>query len=188
MVTFYESVSPEHHDWILEQPVFFVASAPSTGRHINLSPKGLPSSSFALLTPNEAAYVDATGSGNETISHLRENGRLTVMFCSFDAAPRILRLFCTAEVIEWNEPAFRPALSCMGLAEKCVEGARAVILLHIFKVLLVLFCFAVQFASCFLSLLFEMWLCTQIRFNIKLIQVVPLSSLAYIDYSINLRA
>jgi hypothetical protein len=153
MVTYYDSVSPDHRDWILSQSVFFVASAPSTGRHINLSPKGLPSSSFALLTPNEAAYVDATGSGNETISHLRENGRLTVMLCSFDAAPRILRLFCTGEVIEWNEPAFLPALSRIGMAEKFVDGARAVILLHIFKVLLITLGFLPSFLPSFLHFL-----------------------------------
>ncbi|KAK2735613.1 hypothetical protein FQN55_002197 [Onygenales sp. PD_40] len=130
----FPALSPDLSAWLLNQPVFFVASAPLSAKHINLSPKGLPSASFAVLSPNAAAYVDATGSGNETISHLRENGRITVMFCSFDASPRILRLFCTGTVIEWNEPAFHPLLSRMGLEGKHLESARAIISLDIFKV------------------------------------------------------
>ncbi|KAL4806801.1 hypothetical protein BDV18DRAFT_168375 [Aspergillus unguis] len=132
MPKFYQSISPDLRDWALKQKVFFTASAPLSGRHINLSPKGLPDASFAILGPNEAAYVDATGSGGETISHLHENGRITILFCSFDAAPRILRLFCTGSVIEWSDPAFRPYLGRMG--EKDLVGARAVIRLDVFKV------------------------------------------------------
>ncbi|KAM5470172.1 hypothetical protein MauCBS54593_004056 [Microsporum audouinii] len=134
MVQFYPSVSSDHQEWMLNQPVFFVASAPSRGKHINISPKGLPSTSLAILSPNEAAYLDATGSGNETISHVRENGRITVMFCSFGPAPRILRLFCTGKVVEYNDPAFRSWLSKMNLAENYIVGVRAVITLDIFQV------------------------------------------------------
>ncbi|KAK2880692.1 hypothetical protein FQN49_000461 [Arthroderma sp. PD_2] len=134
MVQYYPSISPDHQEWILKQPVYFVASAPSRGKHVNISPKGLPASSLAILTPNKAAYLDATGSGNETISHLRENGRITIMFCSFGPAPRILRLFCTGNVVEYNDPAFRPWLSDMGLAEGYIVGVRAVITLDIFLV------------------------------------------------------
>lgn len=132
MPHYYDSISPDLQTWALRQPVFFVASAPLRGRHINLSPKGLPDASLAILGPNEAAYVDATGSGNETISHIRENGRLTVMFCSFDPAPRILRFFCTGEVVEWDERRFAPLLARMG--GKAVVGARAIIRLDVFKV------------------------------------------------------
>ncbi|KAI9930606.1 hypothetical protein ASPWEDRAFT_39513 [Aspergillus wentii DTO 134E9] len=132
MPKFFSSISPEISDWALRQSVFFVASAPLAGRHVNLSPKGLPDSSFAILGPNEAAYVDATGSGSETICHLRENGRITVMFCSFEAAPRILRLFCTGSVIEWHQPEFPRYLERMG--GKKVVGARAIIRLDVFKV------------------------------------------------------
>ncbi|KAL4973300.1 DUF1446-domain-containing protein [Aspergillus desertorum] len=132
MPKFYPSISPELRDWALSQKVFFTASAPLRGRHINLSPKGLPDASFAIIGPNEAAYVDATGSGSETISHLRENGRITVLFCSFDAAPRILRFFCTGSVIEWSDPDFGPYLERMG--EKKLVGARAIIRLDVFKV------------------------------------------------------
>ncbi|KAL4928649.1 DUF1446-domain-containing protein [Aspergillus undulatus] len=132
MPKFYPSISPELRDWALKQKVFFTASAPLSGRHINLSPKGLPDASFAILGPNEVAYVDATGSGGETISHLRENGRITIMFCSFDASPRILRFFCTGSVIEWSDPDFKPYLERMG--EKELIGARAIIKLDVFKV------------------------------------------------------
>ncbi|KAE8393329.1 hypothetical protein BDV23DRAFT_149486 [Aspergillus alliaceus] len=132
MGQFYESISDDIREWALRQSVFFVASAPLRGRHINVSPKGLPDTSFAILGPNEAAYVDATGSGGETICHLRENGRITVMFCSFDKSPRILRLFCTGSVIEWTDPMFPQYLERMG--GKNIPGARAVINLCVFKV------------------------------------------------------
>jgi hypothetical protein len=130
----YDALTPDLSAWILEQPVFFVASAPSNGRHVNLSPKGRPASSLALLSSTEAAYLDATGSGNETISHVRENGRLTVMLCSFGPAPRILRLFTTARVIEWDEPEFPSLMKRMDLPQSPVEGARAIIFLDIFTV------------------------------------------------------
>ena len=78
----------------LSQKLFFTASAPSYGQHVNISPKGLPSSTFCIFGPNNAGYVDATGSGSETISHVYENGRITIMFCSFAKSPRILRFFC----------------------------------------------------------------------------------------------
>lgn len=132
MPIFYESLSDSLRDWALHQSMFFVSSAPLHGQHINLSPKGLPDSSFAVLSPNKVAYVDSTGSGCETICHLRENGRATVMFCSFDKTPRIMRLFCTGSVIEWDEPEFVPYLQAMG--GKSLLGARAVIVLDIFKV------------------------------------------------------
>ncbi|KAF7586674.1 hypothetical protein BBP40_008497 [Aspergillus hancockii] len=132
MPQFYESISDDIRDWALRQSVFFVASAPLRGRHVNLSPKGLPDSSFAILGPNEAAYVDATGSGNETISHVRENGRITVMFCSFETSPRILRFFCVGSIVEWTDPEFALVTERMG--GKSLTGARAIIRLDVFKV------------------------------------------------------
>ncbi|RAH80683.1 DUF1446-domain-containing protein [Aspergillus japonicus CBS 114.51] len=132
MPKFYPSISDDLRDWVLRQSVFFVASAPLQGRHINLSPKGLPDASLAILGPNEAAYIDATGSGSETISHVRENGRITIMFCSFDTAPGIVRFFCNGSVIEWDQPEFPQYLDRMG--GKAVVGARAIIHLDVFKV------------------------------------------------------
>lgn len=77
--------------WIGEQRVFFVASAPSDGGHVNVSPKG--HDSLRVLSTTEVAYLDLTGSGAETIAHTRENGRLTIMFSAFAGPPQILRLF-----------------------------------------------------------------------------------------------
>jgi hypothetical protein len=78
-------------DWISRQHVFFVATAPTSGGHVNLSPKG--HDVLRVLDPHRVAYLDLTGSGAETIAHLREDGRLTMMFCAFVGPPRILRLY-----------------------------------------------------------------------------------------------
>lgn len=128
----YDALSDNLRDWALRQSVFFVASAPLRGRHINVSPKGLPESSLAVLGPNQVAYVDSMGSGCETICHVRENGRVTMLFCSFDKTPRILRLYCTGSVTESDRPEFHTWLQKMG--DKELVGARAVIVLNIFKV------------------------------------------------------
>jgi hypothetical protein len=84
--------------WIAQQPLFFVASAPLSGEgHVNLSPRGLDT--LQLLGPHEVALYDLNGSGNETAAHLAENGRITLMFCAFTGAPRILRLYGRGTVI-----------------------------------------------------------------------------------------
>ena len=132
MPQFFDHLSDSLRDWALEQQLFFIASAPMNGKHINVSPKGLPASTFTVFDGNHAAYVDITGSGAETISHLYENGRATVMFCSFDSNPRIMRLFCTGEVLEYDQPGFADMLSKMG--KSSYPGARAIILLDICKV------------------------------------------------------
>src|SRR5256885_16795027 len=75
------------------QPMFFVATAPlGADGHVNVSPKGLDGT-FAVLDRDRVAYLDLTGSGIETVAHVRENGRVTLMFCAFDGPPRIVRLF-----------------------------------------------------------------------------------------------
>ena len=84
---------------IEHQKMFFVATAPLSGDGlVNLSPKGLDS--FRILGPKQVAYADLVGSGAETIAHLRENGRITFMFCTFDGPPKILRLYGHGRVIE----------------------------------------------------------------------------------------
>jgi hypothetical protein len=91
--------------FIQAQPVFFVATAPlDAGGHVNLSPKGLDT--FRVLDPHRVAYLDYPGSGAETIAHLRENGRIVVMFCAFDGPPRILRLHGRGDVVEPQDPDF----------------------------------------------------------------------------------
>jgi len=93
-----ESIDDERRIWLEEQPLFFVATAPlSPEGHVNCSPKG--GDCFRVLGPYEAAYLDFTGSGAETIAHLRENGRIVLMFCAFVGKPNIVRLHGQGTVI-----------------------------------------------------------------------------------------
>ena len=78
----YESINDRLRAFMLEQPMFFVATPPDSGGHVNLSPKGTDGT-FAVLDDRRVGYLDYTGSGIETIAHLRNNGRITVMFCAF---------------------------------------------------------------------------------------------------------
>ncbi|KKY19010.1 putative pyridoxamine phosphate oxidase [Diplodia seriata] len=133
MPKFYPSLSSDLAEWLLAQPLFFVASAPIAGAHINVSPKGDPSHSLAVINQNQVAYLDATGSGAETISHIYENGRVTLMACSFGASPRIMRLFCTGRVVERDSPQFDGWAAKTGLNEG-LKACRAIIILDIFKV------------------------------------------------------
>jgi hypothetical protein len=100
-------ITPELQRFIETQPMFFVASAPlSANGHVNISPKGLDT--FLVLGPQRIAYLDLTGSGNETAAHVMENERLTAMFCAFSGPPRIARLYCRARVVvrgseEWPD-------------------------------------------------------------------------------------
>ncbi len=88
----YEQIDERLGEWIASQCMFFVGTAPLAGDgHVNISPKG-PIGSFRVLGPQSVAYLDVVGSGAETIAHLRENGRIVIMFCAFDGRPRILRL------------------------------------------------------------------------------------------------
>jgi hypothetical protein len=101
----FSSLSPELAKWWCEQPLFFVATAPrADDGHVNLSPKGLDT--FRVLSPNRVAYLDLTGSGVETIAHLRENGRVTLMACAFGGIPRISRIYGRGSVHVAGTPAF----------------------------------------------------------------------------------
>lgn len=92
MGKFHDSIKPAHQEFIKKQHIFFVATAPlSREGRVNLSPKGLDC--FRVLSENKVAYMDLISSGNETSAHTLENGRITFMFCSFDATPNILRLY-----------------------------------------------------------------------------------------------
>ncbi len=105
MGRFYRELSSEHIEFIRAQRMFFVATAPSgeAGR-INLSPKGYES--LRVIDPRTVAYVDYPGSGNETANHLRENGRLTFMWCSFEAKPLILRTYGPGRAVEKTSSEF----------------------------------------------------------------------------------
>jgi hypothetical protein len=129
MAKWYNDITPELQKFIEAQHLFFVASAPlSADGHVNLSPKGLDS--FRVLSPNRVAYLDFTGSGNETSAHLKENGRITFMFCAFEGPPRILRLYGRGQALRpdserWNELVGHFTLSL---------GARQIIVADIDKV------------------------------------------------------
>ena len=92
MAKLIHEITTELKTFISKQRLFFVATAPmSETGHINLSPKGYDC--FRILSPIKVAYLDMTGSGNETSAHLLENQRITFMFCAFEGAPKILRLY-----------------------------------------------------------------------------------------------
>ncbi len=94
----FPALQPEHIDFIRRQKVFFVATAAlSPDHHVNVSPKG--QDTFRVLSPSRVAYLDLTGSGNETSAHLMENGRITLMFCAFEGPPMILRLYGRGRVV-----------------------------------------------------------------------------------------
>lgn len=104
MATFYDALTDKHIEFIERQHMFFVASAAAQGR-VNLSPKGMDT--FRVLDPNTVAYLDMGGSGNETSAHIQNDGRVTFMFCSFEQAPLILRLYGQGDVVrsgtsDWN--------------------------------------------------------------------------------------
>lgn len=101
----YPAIDSRLRAFVEAQRIFFVATAPSgTGGHVNLSPKGLDS--FRILDEQTVAYMDFVGSGVETIAHLRDNGRICVMFCAFEGHPTVLRLHGRGEVIEPQDRRF----------------------------------------------------------------------------------
>ncbi len=98
MGTSFDEITLELADWLGRQRIFFVATAPlAAGGLLNCSPKGMDT--FRVLGPREVAYLDLTGSGIETIAHLRENGRIVFTFCAFDGPPKIVRLHGTGEAL-----------------------------------------------------------------------------------------
>ena len=125
MAKFYARLDEQLRGFIGEQRMFFTATAPVEGR-INLSPKGMDT--FRCLDGGRrVAYLDLTGSGNETAAHLSENGRMTVMFCSFSESPLILRVYGRGRVVlpgdeEWAE--LRPHFPTL-------PGERQIVLLEV---------------------------------------------------------
>ncbi|MBE9128760.1 MULTISPECIES: pyridoxamine 5'-phosphate oxidase family protein [unclassified Coleofasciculus] len=112
MAKFYSDLNPSLQNFIQAQNIFFTATAPQHGR-INLSPKGMDT--FRCIDNKTVAYLDLTGSGNETAAHVLENGRMTLMFCSFSEKPLILRLYGQGQIIrpknrDWETvyPLFTP--------------------------------------------------------------------------------
>lgn len=123
MAKTFDLINEKLRSFMDQQRVFFVATAPLTSDgHINVSPKGI-AGTFAVLDDRTVAYLDFIGSGVETIAHLRENGRICVMFCAFEGPPRIVRLHGVGDVVEPSDEEFA------GLRERFDDyaGVRAII-------------------------------------------------------------
>jgi pyridoxamine 5'-phosphate oxidase-like protein len=114
----YASIDEKLAAWIGRQRLFFVATAPSEGGHVNVSPKG-PIGTLRILDGETVEYDDHVGSGAETIAHLRDNGRICVMLCAFEGPPRIVRLHGRGEVVP---------------AEDVGDGTRGVIRVHVERI------------------------------------------------------
>ena len=129
MAKLYDQITDSLQDFIAAQQIFFVATAPlaATG-HVNLSPKGLDS--FRVLSPQRVAYLDLTGSGNETSAHLQENGRITLMFCAFAGKPLILRLYGQGRVVLPDDAEW---IVLSGLFPE-IPGARQIVVAEIERV------------------------------------------------------
>jgi pyridoxamine 5'-phosphate oxidase-like protein len=126
----YDGIDQHQREWIAEQALFFVGSAPLDGEgHVNVSPKG-PIGTLRVLGDRTVAYLDMVGSGAETVAHIRENGRIVVMLCAFDGPPRILRLHGRGEVIPADDDRFGDLYERAGFdAPHDVEAARRAIIL-----------------------------------------------------------
>lgn len=125
----YELIDNKLQNWIQQQHMFFVATAPlGKEGHINCSPKG--GDSFRVLSDTEVAYQDLTGSGAETIAHLEENGRIVIMFCAFGGPPKIVRLHGQGKVVTKSDKLFEE------LAENFPShiGTRAIIHIKVSRI------------------------------------------------------
>jgi len=120
-------IEPAHHDFILRQRIFFVASA-APGSRVNVSPKGLDA--LRVLGPLQVAYLDRTGSGAETAAHLLADGRLTIMVCAFEGAPQILRLYGRGQALRRGSPAYAELLATAFPGEE-PPGARQIVLMDV---------------------------------------------------------
>ena len=106
MGTVYEAIDEKLRTWIARQSVFFVGTSPLDAEgHVNVSPKGM-AGTFAVLGPHRVGYLDYFGSGAETVAHLRENGRIVIMFCAFEGPPKIVRLHGRGRVLLPADPEF----------------------------------------------------------------------------------
>ena len=125
----FDSIDDRARAFIEAQHVFFVATAPSGDEgHVNLSPKAYDT--FRVLGPNRVTYLDLTGSGAETVAHVRQNGRITLLFCAFDGKPNLLRLYGRGSVAEPGDPAFDEVAALVPPN----KGARAAIVVDVDRV------------------------------------------------------
>ncbi len=124
----FDEIDGHLRDWIARQPLFFTGSAPLDGEgHVNISPKG-PIGTLRVLGPKRLAYLDIVGSGAETIAHLRENGRIVIMFCAFEGPPRIVRIHGRGEVVQADDERFRGLLAECEFDEPEIEQLQRAII------------------------------------------------------------
>jgi hypothetical protein len=120
----FDGIDDRLRDWIAAQPLFFVATAPLAGEgHVNVSPKG-PIGTLSVIDDHTVAYLDVVGSGAETIAHIRENGRIVIMFCAFSGPPRIVRLHGRGEVVPAGSDRFEELNAACGFEQPAVAAAR----------------------------------------------------------------
>ena len=129
------SIDTKLRKWIAKQPLFFVGSAPLSKKgHVNVSPKG-PIGSLRVLDDATVAYLDVVGSGAETIAHVRENGRIVVMLCAFEGAPRIVRLHGRGEIVLAGTKRFDELVARAGFDDGYIpEVRRAIVVVHVTRV------------------------------------------------------
>ena len=128
----FDLIDDQLSEWLVSQPVFFIATAPlGADGLLNCSPKG-NRQEFAVLGPRTVAYLDQTGSGVETIAHLKENGRIVVMFCAFVGPPRIVRLHGEGRVVLKESPEFETLASHFPKAQGV--GVRSVIVVELERI------------------------------------------------------
>jgi pyridoxamine 5'-phosphate oxidase-like protein len=134
MAKLFERIEEPLREFIGRQPMFFVGTAPNgPGGHVNVSPKG-GKGLFRVTGPHGFAYVDLMGSGIETIAHLRENGRIVVMFCSFEGPPKIVRLHGRGQVIQQGDPEFAARLASFDVGAERLPAVRSVITVDVERV------------------------------------------------------
>ncbi len=127
MGALFEEIDDDLRRWIGEQALYFVATAPlAADGHVNLSPKG-PIGTLAVTGPRQVAYLDIVGSGAETAAHLRENGRIVVMLCSFGKRPRIVRVHGTGRVVWAEEGEFARLMGMFAFEAPAVDDLRRAI-------------------------------------------------------------
>ncbi len=133
LMKIHERIDGRLREFIEAQPMFFVATAPTgPGGHVNVSPKGMVGT-FAVLDERTVAYLDYHGSGAETIAHLRQNGRITLMFCAFDGPPNIVRLHGTGRSVLITDPACAELMASFP-APPDTHGVRGVIVVDVHRV------------------------------------------------------
>jgi len=126
----YDRIDDKLAGFIRAQKMFFVATAPlSAEGSVNVSPKSYDNT-FAILDPTTVAYLDYGGSGIETHAHVRENGRITIMFCAFEGAPNIVRLYGRGEAVAMDDPGFDALLALFPGHDR----ARGVIKVHLTRI------------------------------------------------------